>query len=109
MLASAQRGFNCDVVVWDTARLAQRSRFQEHDIEVACDEGGGAWRRLWGDGWGCSCSARFWGGFYPFLGVQAIGQPLHPHFKACTHPHTSLPRTLQHAEAESEGVTADLR
>ncbi|KAI8474579.1 MAG: flagellar associated protein [Monoraphidium minutum] len=34
LLASAQRGFNCDVVLWDVARLEQTSRFQEHDIEV---------------------------------------------------------------------------
>lgn len=34
LLASAQRGFNCDVVIWDAAALAQRSRFQEHDVEV---------------------------------------------------------------------------
>lgn len=34
MLASAQRGFNCDVVVWDASTLSPRFRFQEHDQEV---------------------------------------------------------------------------
>jgi len=29
-----QRGFNCDVVIWDVAALAQKFRFQEHDVEV---------------------------------------------------------------------------
>jgi hypothetical protein len=53
LLATAQRGFNCDVVLWELTggggrngnatgnattgrgRARQRSRFQEHDVAVA--------------------------------------------------------------------------
>lgn len=34
LLTTGQSGGNADVVVWDTATLAQRFRFEEHDAEV---------------------------------------------------------------------------
>lgn len=34
LLATGQRGQNSDVIIWDSQQLAQKFRFQEHDMEV---------------------------------------------------------------------------